>query len=155
MDGWIGFLRKLAAATHLALGLALLIGAGTFLRSLWRAHAHWGDVLVLGPAFAIILLLAGWFGVLGWQTWRMSPGWRARLRHTSLAVLIVGVCLVWAGYEEIRAAARSAAHGGGLLGGLGEIVVSFGVALGLIGGGSLLAAWREKPGGSAAPVRPD
>lgn len=153
MDGWIGFLRKLVAAAHLALGVALLIGAGTVLRSLWRAPPHWGDVLVLGPAFATVLLVAGWFGVLGWRTWRVRRGWRTKLRRTGFATLIVSACLVFSGMTETRAALRSAAHGGGLLGGLGEVVATFGAALGVLAGASLLVAWLEKPPGRKPPDR--
>ena len=155
MDDWIGLLRKAAVAAHLALGVALLIGAGTVLSSLWRAHPHWGDLLALGPAFAIVLLVAGWFGALGWRTWLMSRGWRTTLWRTGLATLIVSAWLVFSGIAETRAALRSAAHGGGLLGGLGEVVATFGAALGLLAGGSLLVAWLEKPPGRTPPDRPE
>jgi hypothetical protein len=149
----LGLLRRLVAAANLALGIAVLIGAGSFLRSLLRSHARWSDVLVLGPAYAVALLLATWFCRIGWRTWRARPGWRAMLWRTHLATAIVGVCLVWTGFGEVGAAARSAAHGGGLLGGLGEIVIGLGLALVVIAGGSMMVAWLEKPGGWGAPNR--
>jgi hypothetical protein len=153
MLGVLGLARRLVAVANVGLGMVVLIGAGWFLLSLMTSHARWGDALILGPAYAVALLMAAWYCRIGWRTWRARPGWRAMLWRTHLATAIAGLCLVWTGIADVRAAARSAAHGGGLLGGLGEIVAGLGLALAVIAAGSLLVAWLEKPGGWAARNR--
>lgn len=87
-------------------------------------------VVVLGLVFAPLLVIGPVWGiVLGARMWRPTPGVLAAVRRTHLAYLVVDGLLVAYGIFALRAAERSAAHGGGLLGGVGLIPLALGIGM--------------------------
>ena len=46
--------------------------------------------------------------------------------------ILTDLFLIWAGYATIQANAASAAKGGGLMGGLGELLMAVAVVLGIL-----------------------
>jgi len=120
---------KLVAVGHLVAGAGLAWLAAWILGPL--AHAidgrSRGIVLLIPPL--VVVALAVWFAVLGVRLWRRSPGWNSALRWTHAVVLAVAVLQLAGGWIAIRGSERSAAHGGGLLGGLGDLQVAAGAVL--------------------------
>jgi len=74
---------------------------------------------ILGP------LMAGpiWGIVLGVRLWQRGTEMFTILRRTHWAFLLIDVLLAACGIFALRAAERSAARGGGLLGGIGAVQV--------------------------------
>ncbi len=122
--------RTLAIA-HALVGLA--IAALTLLAFVWpmaRASYSFSALLFMGPPTALGLALAVWFVVVAGRVWFERPGAAKQLRLTDAGLLLIAVLLVLLGRFWIGAATESAAHGGGLLGGLGYLPLAAGVALG-------------------------
>lgn len=87
--------------------------------------------LTLGAGIAAPILMAGpvWGIVLGFRLWKPRPGLFGTLRRTHYAYLLVDVLAIWYGISALQAAERSAARGGGLLGGFGLIPLGLGIGL--------------------------
>jgi hypothetical protein len=93
-------------------------------------------ILVFGPL---------WMIVLGFRIWTPSAQAIAALRRTHRVSLAFAALLVTYGIFALRAAERSAASGGGLLGGFGLVPLSAGVVLGAVAVPSLVLAGRRLP----------
>ena len=93
--------------------------------------------LILAPVLALGPL---WIVTLGVLLWRPSVRVLILTRRTHLIGAIVAALLCVHGILALRAAARSAAEGGGLLGGYGIIPVAYGFLLGTISIVSLVLA---------------
>jgi hypothetical protein len=97
----------------------------------------------------LFLGAAAWFGWLGARLWSLDPGVVRRARATYRISLVLGALLIVYGAMALRAAARSADTGGGLLGTFGLVPIVAGVAgtllplLGLRGA----AALNKRSGG--------
>ena len=78
-------------------------------------------VMLIGPAWTILLAR---------RMWRLDLSVLPTLRRTHVAFLLIDALLIWYGMWMLRAAAESAARGGGLLGGIGVIPIGLGVVLG-------------------------
>lgn len=66
------------------------------------------------------------------------------LRRTHWAFLLIDVLLVAYGIFALRAAERSAARGGGLLGGIGLVPLGLGMVMALFSGVTLLIARGDR-----------
>jgi hypothetical protein len=87
-------------------------------------------VVLFGLVLAPVLLIGPIWGiVLGARMWRPTPDVLAAVRRTHWAYLVVDALLVAYGIFALRAAERSAAHGGGLLGGVGLIPLALGIGM--------------------------
>lgn len=82
------------------------------------------------------LAAAGWFGWLAVQAGRDLAATREQLVFTECCALILGAGAVALGLWLLEQAERSAARGGGLLGGLGVIPLAFGAVMLAIGAAS-------------------
>jgi hypothetical protein len=120
---------KLVAIGHLAAGAGLAWIAAWILGPLWQTMTRGPGVLALVPPLLIVAALAAWFTLLGIRLWRRTPGWSTAVRWTHAVVLAFAVLQIAGGWIAIRGAERSAAHGGGLLGGLGYFQIAAGIAL--------------------------
>src|SRR5215510_13402494 len=117
---------KLVATIHLLLAAVLVWLALRFLDVMRHTAA---GVAVAIPTMLVLISPAIWFTIVGARVWRRTPEWASLLRWTHAIVLAFGLSQVGCGWMAIGAAERSAAHGGGLLGGFGY--VQAGVGLGL------------------------
>jgi len=82
---------------------------------------------------------AAWYGRIGLRLWRHDPRIVRPARTTYLVTLLLGVVEILHGLLALQAAERSAARGGGLLGGYGLIPLLAGALLVLIASLSLRA----------------
>jgi len=106
-------LRALAVAhVVIAIGLMPLV-ASTLLAA---------PVFLIGPIWALVLAR---------RMWRGQPGVISTLRRTHAAFLVIDAVMIGYGAWMLKAAAESAARGGGLLGGVGLIPILLGVFLAL------------------------
>lgn len=115
-------MRALAVG-HIAIGVLLLpltLGIGIF-----------APILMAGPVWGI---------VLGFRLWKPRPGLLSALRRTHYAYLFVDALLIWYGISALQAAERSAARGGGLLGGFGLIPLGLGIGLACFSAVTLMIA---------------
>ena len=80
-------------------------------------------VALLSGGILAPILMAGpiWGIVLGVKLWRRGTEMLTALRRTHWVFLLIDVLLVAYGIFALRAAERSAARGGGLLGGIGLV----------------------------------
>ena len=104
-------MRALAIG-HIAIGILLL--------PLTLAGGIVAPILMAGPVWGI---------VLGSRLWKPSPAIFVALRRTHYAYLFVDALLIWYGIFALQAAERSAARGGGLLGGFGLLPLGLGIGL--------------------------
>lgn len=115
-------LRALAIG-HIAIGVLLL--------PLTLSGGILAPILMIGPVWGI---------VLGVRLWRPQPGSFVVLRRTHWVFLLIDGLLIWYGVFALEAAARSAARGGGLLGGLGLIPLGLGIGMACFSVVTLVAA---------------
>jgi hypothetical protein len=120
-------LRALAVG-HIAIGLLLLpvalVSAGIL-----------APILMVGPIWGI---------VLGVRLWRSGSDVFAALRRTHWTFLVIDGLLVAYGIFALRAAERSAAHGGGLLGGIGLLPLGLGMTMACFSGVTLVVTRRGR-----------
>src|SRR5262249_57379655 len=90
-------------------------------------------VLALGPL---------WIVALGGGMWRHGADLGAAAGRTAGVALAVGLVSIAYGVVALRAAARSAAAGGGLLGGFGLLPLALGLAIASTAGMSLALTGR-------------
>jgi len=127
VSGGDGIAFRVLGVGHVACG-ALLLPASL----LFGVVA--APVLVVGPL---------WMMLLGVRLWRPDPRAIAALRRTNQVSLVIAVLLMAYGMLALRAAERSAAAGGGLLGGFGLLPLGAGVVLGVVAALSLVLAGRQ------------
>ena len=120
-------LRALAVG-HIAIGLLLLpvalVSAGIL-----------APILMVGPIWGI---------VLGVRLWRSGSDVFAALRRTHWTFLVIEGLLVAYGIFALRAAERSAAQGGGLLGGFGLLPLGLGIVMACFSGVTLVIARADQ-----------
>src|SRR5436190_21371788 len=123
--------RRVLGVAHIVVGLASSVPAAMYALIVVAP-------LVLGPI---------WFCVLGVWLWRPTRRLGAALVATHSVITIFAVLNVAFGIGALHAANRSAANGGGLLGGSGWLPISCGVALLILAGASFWSAFamRHKP----------
>lgn len=126
----------------------------TLARVLAIAHGLAG-LLLLVPLTLVFVpvgaLGALWLVALWIWLWNPTPrAWRA-LRRTHYAGLVLAALSCAYGVFALRAAERSAAAGGGLLGGFGLIPLALGVMVGAFSAAALWLARREPPPTTSAP----
>jgi len=123
----------------------------TSARALAVGHIAIGALLMpLALVFGGILapvLMAGpiWGIVLGVRLWRSGQQAFTALRRTHWGFLLIDGLLVAYGIFALRAAERSAARGGGLLGGFGLIPLGLGMMMACFSGATLVVARRREP----------
>jgi hypothetical protein len=150
-DGtFVRSLTWLLAVVHVIWGAALLAAAASWTVSAIRILPHMSSgtlhtnlpiVAMLAVTFAGPLLLLGlWLVALGRAIWRRDVAARTRVLWTHGVLLAPALLAVLVGIAELRAAERSAAHGGGLLGGIGLIPLVLGGALAALNIAALAAA---------------
>jgi hypothetical protein len=113
--------------------------------------------LFLGMTPAPVLMLGPlWIIVAGVRMWWPSPRVIAHARRGAWIGLVLGAGETAYGVSVLRAAERSAARGGGLLGGIGLLPLAFGLAIVCVAGLSLLLSrgQRSRSVGSMASRRP-
>jgi len=81
-----------------------------------------------------------WGIVLGVRLWRSGSDVFAALRRTHWTYLVIDGLLVAYGLFALRAAERSAAQGGGLLGGFGLLPLGLGIVMACFSGVTLVMA---------------
>jgi len=100
--------------------------------------------LFFGLAAAPVLALAPlWMIYLGIRLWTPNDRIVAMLRTTHRISLAIAALLILYGISALRAAERSAAHGGGLLGAFGILPLGLGIILGAVAGASLFFVARR------------
>ena len=82
------------------------------------------------PLAPIMLIGPVWTILLARRMWRRDPTVIRTLRRTHVVFLVIDAALIWYGLWMLKAAAASAARGGGLLGGIGVIPIGLGIVLG-------------------------
>lgn len=98
--------------------------------------------LVFGAPPAPLLASGSiWLMILGYRLWRQHDRVRDVLWRTHVVTLVVATLLCTYGLLALRAAERSAAAGGGLLGAFGLFPLALGVAL---GGTSVISLWLAR-----------
>ena len=147
-------IRCLALA-HYALGMVLLLLAAWWAFSSFRVLPHmshgtiWTNLpMVLTMSAVQAGPLAGlgvWMMTLGRRTWRGHPGVRTALTLTHGILLLPGILTSAIGFYALRAAARSAARGGGLLGPIGIFPLAVGVGVATLAAGSIVLALTVLP----------
>jgi len=100
------------AIGHIAIGILLL--------PLTLLSGIFAPIFMAGPVWGI---------VLGLRMWNPRPETYVALRRTHWAFLAIDALLIWWGVWMLQAAERSAARGGGLLGGIGLLPIGLGIAL--------------------------
>ena len=129
------FFRFLAFAHGMVAFVPLLFNV--FFGGLLAGGAWWmpvrgisvGWLLVIAFQLLLPLAWAAWFLVLAFRLWRPTPRLVAQLLWTHLIVLLLGGLHCYWGVHAIRAAERSAAAGGGLMGPIAFIPLILGVPL--------------------------
>lgn len=145
------FCRALAVA-HLLFGLLFAMPALWMLgSSLASGRRSIGSLVAWSVPMLLAAAAALWFIQIAVRLWRRSPRWPSVLLRTHVPLAVVVALLFLQGFLAIRGAERSAAHGGGLLGGLGYLFFGAGIVLATLVIPSLLLAGlastsRDEPG---------
>ena len=93
---------RVLAILHIAIGILLL------------------PLTLMGAIFAPILMAwPVWGIVLGFRLWKPRPGVFVTLRRTHWVYLVIDALMIYYGVWALEAAERSAARGGGIMGGFG------------------------------------
>jgi hypothetical protein len=132
-------LARCLAVGHFAWGAALFLVAIWFAVSAFRVVPQMstgtpGRNLLTALMMAMMMVvplgaLGVWTVALGRWTWALKPQAFKMLLLTHGILLVPGSLAGANGILALRAAEKSAAHGGGLLGGLGMIPLAFGVGV--------------------------
>jgi len=105
----------------------------------------WAAPVVLGPV---------WYCALGLWLWRPGPGLRPALLVTHSIVAVFAVLNIGFGVAALKAAERSAAKGGGLMGGIGLLPIAYGAALLLLAAVSFWTAFALRAEEKASTISP-
>ena len=89
--------------------------------------------------------LGTWIIILGCRIWTGHAGLRKPLITTHLILLVPGALSAAVGFLALRAGARSAAEGGGLLSPIGMFPLAIGVGVVVLALGSILLALAIGP----------
>lgn len=134
----LAFLRLALAIAHVLLGavlllpIAMIVGLGS-LQALVKLPFSLMLLAIVITAFPMWILLSG-LGIF----WRLTPRTTRALKVAD-SIVTGGALLLFAyGLMVFRAAERSAAGGGGLLGGYGVIPIALGI---FIGGLAVASLW--------------
>lgn len=154
--------RALGAA-HFVWGGALVLAAGWFAIAVARALPHMTTGTTAGNAAASVLLaatgslpgavLGTWMLALGVRLWSPPARLRTALLWTHVTLLIPGGVALAVGLMAMRAAARSAARGGGLMGPIAAVPLVFGAPTTLLAVASIAVAVVVLPRESGAGAR--
>ena len=144
------WMTRCLALGHYAWGIALLLLAAWFATSAFRILPHMSTGTIwtnLPLALKLAVTRAGplgmlgiWILVLGHRTWTGHAGLRTALLWTHGLLLLPGFLAVAGGVLALRAAARSAAQGGGLLGPIGGFPLEIGAGMVILALGSIALA---------------
>ena len=147
-------IRCLALA-HCALGMVLLFFAAWWIFCSFRVLPYMSHGTIwtnLPIALTMAAVQAGpltglgvWMMILGRRTWRGHQGLRRALMLTHGILLLPGLLTSAIGLYALRAAARSAASGGGLLGPIGIFPLTIGVGVAILAAGSIVLALTVVP----------
>jgi len=129
VSGRLATVRVLLAVTQALISLGLLLPAGLLTGAVFPA-----SVTRLPPSVVVMVLpliaFPLWVLALGVRSlWPLSPRAIRALRRTQLVVIAWAALLSLSGALMLRAAERSAARGGGLLGGVGLLPLGLGVVV--------------------------
>ena len=149
------WLMRCLAMVHFAWGLSLLLLAAWFAFSAFRILPHMSSGTVWRNLSAVLLMvmmqalplgaLGVWLGLLGRWIWTGHPQLRAALLATHGCLLLPGSLAIGIGVLALRAAARSAARGGGLMGSLGFFPLALGACVLALALGSIALALAVVP----------
>lgn len=147
-------IRCLALA-HFTLGVSIILLAAWFAFSALRILPHmssgtiWTNLpasLTMASIHSFPLgVLGAWVTILGYRTWTMHAGLRKALITTHVILLLPGSLSVAVGLLALRAGARSAARGGGLLSPIGMFPLAIGLGVVLLALVSILLALALVP----------
>jgi hypothetical protein len=154
--------RALGAA-HFAWGAALIVAAGWFAIAVARALPHMSTgargANVMSAIFMATMgslpgaVLGTWMLALGIRLGSPNARLRAALLWTHLTLLVPGGVALAVGLTAMRAAARSAAHGGGLMGPIAAVPLVFGAPTTLLAAASIVVAVTALPRAGATSGR--
>ena len=117
---------RVLGVAHVVVGILLLPASMVFGLPL-------APLLALGPL---------WVAILGIRLWRPAARVKVLLWRTHVVTAMLAVLLCAYGIFALRAAERSAAKGGGLLGAVGLLPLGLGMVLGVTAAASL---WLARP----------
>jgi len=130
---------RILAAFHLAWSLVLILIAAWFASAAFRILPYmstgtlWTNlprVLMMAAVQAGPMIALGlWMAILGRWTWRGHPNIRVLLLITHGFLLVPGIGAIAVGILALRAAERSAARGGGLMGAIATIPLAVGICM--------------------------
>jgi hypothetical protein len=130
---------RVLALAHFVFAFALLAASAGFIVSTLRVLPYMSSgtpltnlptvLFVAASISAAPTLLGVWLAVLGRSLWQRAPGARTTLLWTHVVLLVAGLAACALGILDLQAAARSAEHGGGLLGALGLVPLLIGAPL--------------------------
>lgn len=151
----IFWMIRCLALVHYAWGLALILLASWIVTSafLILPHMSTGNIWIGLPTFLMLAashaaplgVLGMWIVILGHRTWTGHAGLRTALITTHGLLLLPGLLAAALGVFTMRAAARSAAQGGGLLSPVAVIPLAIGVPVVTLALGSILLALTAVP----------
>ena len=146
--------RRVLALAHYLWGALLLTAAGWFASAVFRVLPYMssgtggervGAVVAIAAAYAFPLASAGAVMLaLGRMTWSGHPHLQPALLLIHGLMLIPGGLATALGIYGMRAAARSSAAGGGLLGPVAAIPLAFGLPVVLLALASIGVALTSK-----------
>jgi len=152
---------RCAALGHVGWGVILLLAAGWFAVSTLRTIPYMSSgtvwintvaaLLVASTTALPVAALGVWMLVLGRGLWSAPEKQRIALLWTHGVLLALGSLAVAVGILGVRAAERSSARGGGLLGPVAVIPLMFGTPVVLLAVISIVVALRMTPGGNSDP----
>ena len=155
MNKLSSLLFRLLALAHFAWGLALVLLASWLAASAFRIlpHMSTGTVVTNLPTMLVLAIamagppaaLGTWILALGRRLWTGSRPVRMALFVTHGLMLAPGAFALLAGRFALNAAARSAAHGGGLLGAIGYLPLALGACIVALALFSILVALAQPP----------
>jgi hypothetical protein len=144
------------ALGHLGWGTLLLLGATWWSLSAFRILPYmssgsswaslWGTALLLTSSALPVAVLGVWMVILGRRLWSGHPQLRNTLLATHGILLVPGFLAVAVGIYAVRAAERSTAEGGGLLGPVAALPLAFGLPVVVLALCSIVVALAVIPG---------
>jgi len=151
----------LAAIGHVLWGVILLLAAGWFALSTLRTIPYMSSGTVWTNTVAVLLVASTtalpvaavgvWMLVLGRGLWSAPEKQRIALLWTHGVLLALGSLAVVVGILGMRAAERSSARGGGLLGPVAVIPLLLGAPVVLLAVTSIVIALQKTPAGHPDP----
>jgi hypothetical protein len=141
---------KALAVFHAVFAIAMLSAASWWAVAAFRILPHMSTGTVRSNLVPVAMLaltfssplaaLGAWMLALARAIWRGDAEVRGRLLLTHGLLLVPALVAVAIGLADLEAARRSAAHGGGLLGGIGLVPLAIGGCLAVLNTSALIAA---------------